>query len=295
MRHGDRVPTAREFFFPEGPRDTARQEAIERAFFGSIRQKNGTYKLTYDNRLDDLNEAVAALLPPARPLRVMDVAVSSGISTLEWSRSLDRLGVEHAITAGDVNVNAHLVPVGPRLHVLVDGSGHPLQYEIFGRSVPNPPARRTLPLYGPWIWLIRAALRRSNGKKGRRTVPLVSPRLIEDGRIEVVEDDVLQNDSIRGRYHVVRAANVLNRDYFDERALARIVANLRGRLVEGGLLVICTTTGDRYRGGPTSPTNDGTIFALRGSGRLEVVGRVGSGSVLEGLVLGLDPAVGESP
>src|ERR1700680_1755123 len=88
-----RVPTAREILFGR-PTETAVQEERERIFFGSIRLKNSTYKYTFSHRFDDLNRLVNGLLPQ-RPLRIMDVAVSSGISTLEWMDSLDQLGIEH--------------------------------------------------------------------------------------------------------------------------------------------------------------------------------------------------------
>jgi hypothetical protein len=157
MRARTAAPTARQLYFaPAPPAPQAREEA-EARFFRSIRQSNGTYKTTYKNRLDDLNRLVAGLLPPCRPLRLMDLAVSSGVTTLDWVDSLDRLGVEYTMTAGDLNIRAYFLALGRHLGVLVDGRGYPLQFEIFGRAVPNPPARRMLPLYLPWMALLRLA------------------------------------------------------------------------------------------------------------------------------------------
>src|SRR5262245_36978011 len=93
------IPTAKDLYFPRSRVDAKRQEALEREFFSSIKLKNGTYKYTYSNRLDDLNEIVEALLPSARPLQIMDVAISSGISTLEWMESLERADIDHHMTA----------------------------------------------------------------------------------------------------------------------------------------------------------------------------------------------------
>ena len=260
MRARTPVPTARQLFFPTVPLGPTIQEELERGFFQNVRQRNGTYKYTYKSRLDDLNDLVAGLLPPPRPLRLMDVAVSSGITTLDWVNSLDRLGIEYTMTAGDINLCAYLMSLGRHLNVLVDSSGYPLQYDIFGHAVPNPPARRMLPIYFPWMILLRLVLayRFEHCRKASRAidhddagsmrrcrlVTLVSPRLIGNDRIQLVEDDILNNQTIRNRYHVVRAANILNRSYFDEPTLVAIVSNLRQRLVEGGLLVVCSTTGD---------------------------------------------------
>jgi hypothetical protein len=306
MRAPTPVPTARQLFFPTVPLDPTIQEELERMFFATLRQCNGTYKYTYANRLDDLNSLVAGLLPLPRPLRLMDVAVSSGITTLDWVNSLDRLGIQYTITAGDLNFSAYLLSLGRHLNVLVDSSGYPLQYDIFDHAVPNPPARRMLPVYLPWILLFRLALttrfehyRRLTSRgvehddaESRikcRHVTLVSPRLAGNDRIELIEDDILNNNSIRNQYHVIRAANILNRSYFDEPMLVAILANLRQRLVKGGLLVVCRTTGDEYKNPSAKISNDATVFTLRGDNRFEVAGRLGVGSVLEDLVLELQP------
>ncbi len=306
MRAKPTIPTARELFFTAVSHDPGTLEDLEKSFFGNIRQRNGTYKYTYANRLDDLNDLVAGLLPPDRPLRLMDVAASSGITSLDWANSLDRRGIQYTMTAGDINIKAYLLSVGEHLHVLVDGTGYPLQYDIFGHAVPNPPARRMLAFYLPWILLFKLALacnfercRRSAtqgaehehpGRRiGCRTVSLVSPRLLANHHIELIEDDVLANRTISGRYHVLRAANVLNRSYFDESALVAILKNLRQRLVVSGLLIVCSTTGDPSNNPSASITNDGTVFTLRGDNSFEVSGRLGQGSVLEGLVLDLPP------
>jgi hypothetical protein len=298
-----RIPTAAELYFPAEPHDPATLEHMEHDFIGTLRQSKGTYKYTYARRLDDLNERIAGLLPEDRPLRVMDVAVSSGVSTLEWSQDLDRRGIAHTMTAGDLNVGACLVALPGGRNVLVDGQGHPLQYDLSGRAVPNPPARRQLPLSWLGIALCHRGLRRTTAPVKRaalqehgttveaglrahcRAVRLVSPRLLGNPRITLIEDDILQeNQALRGRFHVLRAANILNRAYFDEATLARIVANLRDRLVEGGRLVVCSTSGDVYRGDPVRRSNDGTIFARRG-GMLDVLGRLCQGSALESLIL----------
>ena len=46
--------------------------------------KNGTFKTTYPNRLDDINKAFFphVLSLAGRPIRIMDVGASSGISTM---------------------------------------------------------------------------------------------------------------------------------------------------------------------------------------------------------------------
>src|SRR4051812_43881239 len=106
-----RVPTARELYTT--PVASAElQEILETQFFSSIQLKNRTYKFTYSRRLDDLNELTRKVIPPNRPLEVMDVAVSSGVSTLEWIADLNSAGIEHNMTAGDLTMTALLFSFG---------------------------------------------------------------------------------------------------------------------------------------------------------------------------------------
>ncbi|HEV7715516.1 MAG TPA: hypothetical protein VGO53_07965, partial [Steroidobacteraceae bacterium] len=90
----ERVPTANELFFGAAPGDAGRLEALENIFFRSVGLPNGTWKTTAYRRLDDLNALVQPLLPTARPLDIMDVAVSSGVGTVEWIESLEQAGID---------------------------------------------------------------------------------------------------------------------------------------------------------------------------------------------------------
>ncbi len=293
----ENVPTLMEALLSANPLDEKSQEELEVRFFYSIKLKNGIRKYTYPRRLDDLNDLVNKLLPPHRPLKVMDVAASSGINTLEWSNSLRQAGIDAQMMAGDLNVNTFLVSIGKRLHVLVDGAGYPLQFDIFGKAIQNPPGRRKLALYFLPISLIKLALfmrfstvrkncldmaaRQRAGKYGIncRAVALVSAKLQRSSELTVIEDDILFNEGLRNQFHVLRAANILNRKYFDVKTLRAMLINLRNRLTRGGLLIVCLTN---ERG-----QNDATVFMLNESGGFDVVARLGSGSEIEDLVLGL--------
>jgi hypothetical protein len=278
------IPTARDLYFASGPVDARRQEDLEREFFSSIKLKNGVYKYTYSNRLDDLNAVVEPLLPPARPLQLMDVAISSGISTLEWMESLERAGIEHHMTAGDLTLNNYLVSVGRHLHVLVDKTGYPLQFDVWGRAIPNPPGKRRLAIYFLPLMLLKIALRRwstamrPNSLISHRHVALVSPRLRRPKNLRLIEDDILNNAGLSRCYHVIRAANILHREYFDDPTIEKIIANLRSRLADGGLLIICKTE-DPPLG------NMASVYRLTRERRFEIVARIGGGSELDDLML----------
>jgi hypothetical protein len=115
---------------------------------------------------------------------------------------------------------------------------------------------------------------------------LTSPKLHSLEDLELVEDDILLSTNFRHRFDVVRAANILNRDYFDSESLRAMLINLRERLTPRGLLAIVSTEDDG--------ANHGTIFRLGSDGALDVCERLGSGSQIEDLATSLPPRSIES-
>lgn len=287
-------PTAREVHLaPPSSRTAEEQAAYEERFFGLLRQRNGVFKTTWAHRFDAINAAVNRLLPPDRPLHLMDVAISSGVSTLEWARSLQDAGIAHRLVAGDLGVRAFLVSIGSAVEILVDRTGYPLHVDLLGHGFANTaprtwqkPAAAALRLAAAGFVRAQPDLRRYlQGSVARfeprmgiacEPITLVSPRLLQSATIEVVEDDLLVEDpTLRQRFHALRAANILNVTYFDEPALTRMLVNLRSRLRPGGLLIVCRTHEDR--------SNHGEIFRLEGDGLISIE-RFGQGSEIGPLV-----------
>jgi hypothetical protein len=270
-------PTVREIYLR--PAATAEDaEAIEANFFQRVRLPNGVTKTTSDHRLDGVNEAILECLPTERPLLLMDVATSSGISTLEWSESLTEAGIDHSMLGGDVSLQAYLVPICPGIDVLLDPTGEPLHFDLFGRGISG---AVPLPIPSAAIRLLRVTTRLLTRVSYRRRmeIRLVSPRLCRKPSVSLIEDDILTNtsDALLGRFHVVRAANILNRSYFDERAIGRMIGNLKARLRPQGLLVICRTHPDG--------TNQATAMRLESDGSLRIVKRLGGGFEVEATAL----------
>jgi hypothetical protein len=293
-RSGQPVPTARALLL-DSVLDPLGQEEREEAFFSSIRLEDGTYKTTASHRLDDLNALFLSLLPEARPLKVMDVAVSSGVTTLELLNTLEAAGIQCDITAGDKSLTALLITIGNSLAVLVDANGYPLQFDIFNLAIPNPPGGRNLVRYWAPLFLLKGAKwlcvdrLRPNFDSIRplswqrlgvhcRSLALISPRVKScSPNLTLIDDDILTNRAIRGRFHVIRAANILNQAYFDDRVLRDILLNLQSRLLPRGILAVCRTE----EGG----ANHGTIFRENGKGQFEVAARLGDGSEIESNIL----------
>src|SRR5262249_34847844 len=101
--------------------------------------------------------------------------------------------------------------------------------------------------------------------------------------IELLDDDITAPTppSLRGRFEVIRAANILNQSYFSTQQLREAVRHLRDRLVGPGafLLIVRTEKG--------TDNNHGSLFCLDDHGSFEVRARIGRGSELEDLVLSI--------
>ncbi len=104
--------------------------AIDRVSRAEVRLPNGTWRTTYPNRLDDINEWLLEYLTPTRCLQIMDVAISSGISTLEWGDQLSAHGVRHQIVAGDLITEGRVVGWAGRMSVMLDSRDNPLLLEL---------------------------------------------------------------------------------------------------------------------------------------------------------------------
>jgi hypothetical protein len=255
-------------------------------------------KKTYSRRLDDLNDLALKFLPSDRPLQLMDVAVSSGLLAMEWTAHLSSFGIEHSMVASDVCTKAFLVSLGRQVDLLVDRDGCLLHIDVMGAGGP---------LLEPWLprslytWPLRKTVRTVLGfdkNLGRylkgtvdhyqskmgvvcRNITLASPRLRKFPSLGLIEDDITTNrdKNLENRFHVLRAANILNRSFLEEKTLIQSLYNLRDRLKTGGLLIVCRTD--------SSGVNRATIFRKNQDKRFEVMARLREGSDIEKLILSL--------
>jgi hypothetical protein len=249
---------------------------LQEKFFGLLRLPNGTWKTTYPRRLDDVNQQLLELLPRDRRLELMDVGISSGVSTLEWTEQLAAAGIAHRLTAADLVVEGLLVSWGKSLAVLFDESGRvPLLLEA--GPVMRPALRDRALERAAWR-LLGPLLRFFASAGRRRPVPLVVPELRAREEIELVQDDITVPGRFAGRFDVIRAANLVQPAYFDEETMQRILVNLHERLRDGGLLVLCRTTAEQ--------NNRATIFRRRGE-RFLAEASLNGGSEVSELVLSL--------
>jgi hypothetical protein len=291
-------PTTRAVF-SQPPLPSPRQEALEFEFFRRVTLPNGSYKTTAANRLNDLNQALLPYLRriPDRPIKIIDVGVSSGVSTLEWHEHLASEHIPCDITGTDLTIHASLVTFVPQLAILIDAKQNILHMDILGRGIrpcseaSHTPVTVLMRLLLRGAMLIERPLPPLQGQvreaaKGRfltcEPVTLLTRRLVVRDSLHVLEEDLLAADQPQFTrvFHVVRAANVLNHSYFSERQLLQIIQKLKSRLKENGLLIACRTD-DTGR-------NHASICQCTG-GTFRVLHRLGNGSEIEDLLTAAPP------
>ncbi|NII11158.1 class I SAM-dependent methyltransferase [Oleiagrimonas sp. C23AA] len=261
---------------------------MEEDFFTSLMMRNGTYKTTFHDRFAEVNPYLVRYLrehASASP-QVLDIGVSSGISTLELHENLRAGGLNVQMLGTDVLIDAFLVTVFPGCHALVDPSGFPLRFDVPGGSMKPWVTRRD---YYSGVFIARKLINKLFTYRARRmleqsdaaivrAVKLVTPRALVGAEITFCCDDVSQyNPAYAARFDFVRAANVLNRGYFNAAVLSSMVRNI-GRYLRPthGSLFVTRTHDDR--------TNHGTLFRMAANQYFEVVHRFGSGSEVEDVV-----------
>src|SRR5262249_37916290 len=137
-------------------------------------------------------------LPADRPLELMDVAVSTAITTLEWSEQLTGAGIDHRLLAGDSHLDAAWLAL-PGSDLLLDRDrSHLLLAVVAGRPVDVAGGSWRSGLAVP---VLKAAARVAKALHvPMRRVELVSPRIRDCEAVTVVEDDIFVTPAgLRGR------------------------------------------------------------------------------------------------
>lgn len=281
-------PTSLAFYFPDS---SAITRDNERLFLAKVALPNGTHKTTYRNRLDDVNEWLLEFLPRDHRLTLMDLAMSSGVTTVEWSDHLHMHGVIHNIVATDVILDAWLTSWGTGIALLTHHADvtRPLLLEIGPLRMPPFSKRRLARLVRPvLVPLLRAAgsasyrlvcmpamTRPSPRRWICRPVRLVTPELLVRSDIDVMEADLTSGVG-HSAFDLIRAANLVNRGYFTDETLISMISEIGGHLREGGMLLVCRTADDG--------TNRATLFARSGA-CLKAHASINGGSDVADLVL----------
>jgi len=274
--------TAKRFFSTESVRSNL---SIECAFFSSLKMRNGTFKLTRPSRFAALETMLGPIVRsrPADFRDVLDIGVSTGLTTAELAGFLESQGAAAHVVGTDLFIEAHLVDLMPGFRVLADPGGWPLQYDLAGFGL-RAWVRRldyvTLAAL-PRLFartLLQPQLRRRIANGEAEHVRMES-RALAGRDIELVENDIFQREPrFERRFDLIRAANILNRGYFGEDRLQAAIANIRAYCRgPGALLLVVRSGGEQH---------DGTLFQLGEGGGFDVRARIGRGSEIEAMITG---------
>jgi hypothetical protein len=255
----------------------------ENNFFSGIRIANRTFKTTLSGRMSELDKRTVQLARDRgwRNPVILDVGVSSGATTIDLLETMRSSRLSPTITATDLIIEARIFAIAPGIRVLEDSLGNSLQYELFGWGI-RPWNRPSGLDFVKGYFLLRSLaiiLAAIFPKSHVMDVKLISRlRMFSTmGEVEFLENDLTRRcPDFENRFDIVRAANVLNRGYFELLKLQGMVDNLTTYARKSGGLIIINRTHE-------DGTNHGTFFEVSDNAP-HVVQRIGSGSEIEALV-----------
>jgi SAM-dependent methyltransferase len=278
-----RYPTTEEYL---RSRETGDHE-LQARYLTTMRLRSGVFKSTNAHRMDDAADLVVRHIAgrSTGALRVLDVACSSGVSTVELHEKLQRAGFACETFGTDIVTDVSLIEDANGLGVLFDSSANVLRVEWRGTSLPWPPVRSDM-LFRP-LHVAKTAFRLRTALRGLRRalhgdtvgyrvtlVPLTTAAADGLSGVSLVQESI-DEPRIVGPFDIVRAANILNHGYFDQAVLRRMMRAIVGRVADGGLLLVLRTGMDFV--------NRGTLF--RCGREITVLERLNGGSEVESLVM----------
>lgn len=284
------VPSARQMFLgdADGDADSDLQER-EASFYSSIQLANGVTKRTSYGRLRELDEWLLQFLDREKHLRILDLGISAGVTTVELAEALTTDGRNFHITGTDLYITAYLLTANERESLLIDRDGNPIHYELDGRGIGHSHGRNLMMRFRIWglkrfakNWTLRFAKKLPEIKVAEKIggfmvhpVRLLCRAIRENEKITVIESDIFAGE-ITDQFDLVRAANILNLAYFSEEKIAQAIGNIKKALTPGGLFLAARTD--------ENDVTNATLFRLSEAWKFEAVERFGGGSELEKLI-----------
>ncbi len=246
----------------------------------SFRLQNGTFRTSASRRLDDVNQIALEYLPSAESLQILDLAISSGITSVEWKAQLDSNDRKNTFTGVDSTVFVSRIKKHG-LTLLLQEYGeckkqHLLQIDINDHPFPNASGSR----WRNAVCRIASLITRCMQLKGEKVMfvaPEVRKTVSADASFRVEEMDIFNLDSkINGQsFNVIRAANILNVAYFPADRILQVVHSLHRVMMPDGVFIVVRTHSDG--------SNHGAIYSRRDAG-FKHVRDIGQGSEIHPIV-----------
>ena len=250
--------------------------------FTYFRLYNKTFRTTKVNRLDDVNVLANNYIPETRPLQVLDLAISSGITSVEWKNILDKDGIENNYLATDATLYGTRVKLGP-LTLLFEEVNNKKQYllqvDLFGYACPNASGSR----WRNVICRVFSNLTKTCVFKGTQ-VYIIDPAAIKinesDNSFSLKQINLFEinHKLTTSFFNVVRAAKILNKAYFDDVHIKHALNNIKDVMANNSLFIVVRTHLDG--------SNHGAYYHLKNK-KYQCVGVIGEGSEIHELIVSI--------
>jgi hypothetical protein len=253
-----------------------RDEELANAVYKTIFVENSrTSKHTEVQRFRDADDTLLDLLPRTVRHVVHDVAVSSGVTSLELLETL-----EHGGIAADFYISdkySTLYARGRRFRRIYDSNLNIMKFQVFN-ILADKTATRAFPV-SIALYHLLSSLQGPAPRPGDtlQEIKLFHPavlRALSAGAVRELYYDVFETD-VELRFTCVRAMNILNLRCFRPERLRVAIRNLGRSLAEGGILEIGRTV--------ETGRNDASFYAKR-RGVLVHLEDLNEGSELKDLI-----------
>lgn len=232
------IPFVRKFFvYDVSKLNRLKVGDVFDLIFSDISNPNGTSKTTSKNRFLDLDEWCLKYISADRQLEVHDVAVSSGITSINLFKSLEAGDKLKSFNVSDKY--SELSYKGKWIKRFYDSNGVCTFIYVFGLYA----IKQT-----SWFFFMSKfffslfSSKLETPPDGK--VTLFHPELmkkVESGEIGILEYDVFSS-SINESFDLVRCMNLLNPLQFSDEQIKKAINNLTDSLRESGLLIIGRST-----------------------------------------------------
>lgn len=276
-----------------GDDPTGQQIHIFEDLSRTLRTSNGTYRTTFPNRFDDLDEVAIQWIKKSysaeTELRVQDRAASHALTSLEWTKKLFQVFPLATFEASDSMFSLIKLSLNTGDAYIFEPTGQPLQYIKWPFVV-------SLQRQESWRYainrLVAARAKRRLDRLGLRegwmesargetyrvsTIPFVHPNALQfskrNPQFQLQTRSVFE--CLPGSCHVLRTMNILNASYFSTDRLVQGINAAFHSLKEDGIWIVGRTLEKDF-------SNHATIFRREQSG-WTVLERVGRGSEIEEL------------
>jgi hypothetical protein len=239
---------------------------------GSFHKRTGSGRLGETERV--LTHHLKAI---SGEIEILDVGASDGVTTRQLVEALEKaLGSRCRAIAMDLYQTLVVFEGGGRKEYRTP-DGMPVMVRNGRFALPLPASRDSRDFVRNWM-ARRYMADRSNVAAMHETgkLRLVSPWVQRSQNIKTLERSILVEDlSWLGRFHAIRASNVLNPRFFTPEERGKIFGYCHGYLKEGGLLLISRNHIEAGR-----ETERGTLWRRTSEG-FETIEQFGGGSEIQ--------------